>query len=101
MMKKLALTILAGASVACLSLSSPQPADAGKACARKEFKTQLIKDACKKDQKAAKKAMRDFVKKAKKVSKSKVTCKTCHTKTSGAYGLKKDGLEKFKQWGGK
>lgn len=100
-MKKFALIILAGMSAAILSLSAPQEADAGKACARKTFKTQLIKKACKKDQKAAKKAMRKFMKKAKKVAKEKVTCRTCHKKSSGSYPLKKDGLEKYKQWGGK
>lgn len=101
-MKKLALIILAGATAAIFSLSAvPQEADAGKACARKAFKTKLVKDACKKDQKAAKKAMREFVKEAKKVAKTKVTCSTCHEKTSGAYPLKKDGLKKYKEWGGK
>ncbi len=100
-MKKLALIILAGASVAVLSLSAPQSVEAGKACARTEFKTKLIQNACKKDQKAAKKAMKKFVKEAKKASGEKVTCKTCHTKTSGKYPLKKEGLDLFKKWGGK
>ena len=95
-MKKLALIILAGASVAILSLSAPQTADAGKDCARKEFKTDLVKNACKKGgQKAAKKAMRTFMKKAKKATKKKMTCKTCHTKASGDYPLKKDGLKEY------
>lgn len=98
-MKKLALIILAGASVAVLSLSSPQVADAGKDCARKEFKTDLIKNACKKGgQKAAKKAMREFMKKAKKATKKKMTCKTCHTKASGKYPLKKDGLDLYTEY---
>lgn len=95
-MKKLALTILAGASIAVLSMSSPQVADAGKDCARKEFKTKLVEKACKKGgQKAAKKAMRKFMKDAKKATKKKMTCKTCHSKTSGKYPLKKDGLKQF------
>lgn len=102
-MKKLALVLLAGASAAILSLSAaPQSADAGgKPCARKEFKTELVKNACKKDQAAAKKVMRDFVKQAKAKSGQDVTCSTCHTKTSGDYPLKADGLKKFKDWGGK
>lgn len=95
-MKKLAIIILAGASVAVLSLSAPQVADAGKDCARKEFKTKLIEKACKKGgQKAAKKAMRKFMKEAKKATKEKMTCKTCHSKTSGKYPLKKDGLKRY------
>jgi hypothetical protein len=101
-MKKLALIILAGASAAILSLSAmPQEAGAGKACTRTGYKTKLIKEACQKDQDAAKKAMRGFVKEAKKVAKTNVTCNTCHEKTSGDYPLKKDGLKKFKEWGGK
>ena len=96
-MKKLAIIILAGASIAVLSLSSPQVADAGKDCARKEFKTELVEAACKKGgQKAAKKAMREFMNKAKKATKEKMTCKTCHSKASGDYPLKKDGLKRFK-----
>lgn len=95
-MKKLALGILAGASVAIFSLSTPQIADAGKDCARKEFKTELVKAACKKGgQKAAKKAMRKFMKKAKKATKEKMTCTTCHSKSSGDYPLKKDGLKRY------
>jgi cytochrome c5 len=102
-MKKLALIILAGASAAILSLSAlPQEAGAGKACSRTEgYKTKMVKEACQKGQDAAKKAMREFVKEAKKVAKTNVTCNTCHEKTSGDYPLKKDGLKKFKEWGGK
>jgi hypothetical protein len=101
-MKKIALIILAGASAAIFSLSAlPQEADAGKACARTKYQTKLVQKACKTDQSAAKKAMRDFVKEAKKVAKEKVTCSTCHQKTSGDYPLKKDGLKKYKEWGGK
>jgi hypothetical protein len=101
-MKKLALIILAGASAAIFSLSAiPQEAGAGKACARTGYQTKMVKEACQKDQDAAKKAMREFVKEAKKVAKTNVTCATCHEKTSGDYPLKKDGLKKFKEWGGK
>ena len=96
-MKKLALVILAGASLAVFSMSAPQEADAGKACARTEFKTELIKNACKKGgQSEAKKAMRTFMKKAKKATKEKITCSSCHTKSSGDYPLKKDGLKRYK-----
>lgn len=100
-MKKLALVILAGASIGILSLSAPQDVSAGKACARKKYETELVREACKKDQDAAKKVMRDFIKEAKKKTSEKITCSTCHTKTSGDYPLKADGLKKFKQWGGK
>jgi|GEM_PF-2554747 len=71
----------------------------GKACARTEFKTALIKKACEKGgQSQAKKAMRDFMKRAKKASKEKVTCKSCHSKTSGDYPLTKDGLAKYNKY---
>lgn len=100
-MKKFALIILAGASIAVLSLGAPEQADAGKDCARKEFKTKLVQDACKKGGQAeAKKAMREFMKKAKKASGDKITCTSCHTKSSGDYPLKKDGMalyEKYKK----
>ena len=101
-MKKIALIILAGAAIGILSLSSaPEPATAGgKACVRTKFKTKLVAEACKKNQKEAKKVMRKFVKAAKKKAGKKVTCGTCHSKTSGDYPLKKDGLKLFKQWGG-
>ena len=98
-MKKLALIILASAAVAVFSMSTPQFADAGKDCARTKFQTSLIERACKRGgQKAAKKAMRHFVKVAKKSTREKITCKTCHSKVSGNYPLKKDGLENFKRF---
>ncbi len=67
-MKKIALTIFAVASLAMLSLAAPQPADAGDdACARKAFKTELVKNACAKGgQKEAKKVMKKFMAAAKK-----------------------------------
>ncbi len=94
-MKKIALTILAGASVLMLGLATvPQSADAGKACARTSFKTDLIKKACKKDQSAAKKAMKGFLKQAKKAEKG-LKCNSCHSKLGPKYPLTKDGLEKY------
>ena len=72
---------------------------AGKDCARTEFKTELTKKACQKGgQKEAKKAHRKFMKKAKKATKEKITCRTCHTKTSGKYPLKKNGLELYNKY---
>ncbi|MGB0589290.1 MAG: hypothetical protein ACPGU1_06385 [Myxococcota bacterium] len=67
-------------------------------CKRTTFKTALVKNACKKGQKAASKAMKAFTKKAKKATGEKVTCKTCHTamKKEG-YPLKADGMATFKK----
>ena len=63
----------------------------------------LVKSACKRGgQKAAKSAMKGWVKKVKKLKKAKgdtsfkLTCKTCHTSLKGAYPLKGSGLSKFK-----
>ena len=70
-------------------------------------KTAFLKAACKKGgQKAAKKAMKGWVKKVKKAKKAaagpdapkyKLTCKACHTSLKGAYPLKADGLKQFKE----
>ena len=67
-------------------------------CKRTEFKTALVKAACKKGLKAAIKAMKGFVKKAKAATGEKVGCKTCHSglKKDG-YPSKKDGLAIYKR----
>ena len=67
-------------------------------CKRASFKTSLVKAACKKGQKAAAKAMKGFVKKAKAATGDKVTCKTCHSKLKPDYPLKATGLETFKKY---
>lgn len=73
----------------------------GKECARKEFKTELVADACKKGgQSEAKKVMKKFLKAAKKKD-SGLTCKSCHTKLSPSFDLEKDGLATYKKLGGK
>ena len=69
-------------------------------------KTALLKAACKKGgQKAAKKAMKGWVKKVKKAKKAaaapdapkfKLTCKACHTSLKGNFPLKADGMSQFK-----
>ena len=98
-MKKLALIILAGAALAVLGLTAPQSADAGDACARKDFKTELVKKACEKGGQAeAKKVMKAFLKKAKKQKIAGVkNCKSCHTNLKPKYELTKNGLELFKK----
>ena len=101
-MKKLALTILAGASIAILSLAAAPQADAGDACARKEFKTELVKKACEKGGQAeAKKVMKKFMASAKKVNAAIKNCKSCHEGLKPDYKLTKDGLKMFKDAGGK
>jgi hypothetical protein len=71
----------------------------GKDCDRKVFQTKLCKDACEKGgQKEAKKAMRAFVKQAKKITGDKIACGTCHAKLSNGYPLKKEGLLLFRKY---
>lgn len=98
-MKKLALILIAGASIAILGLATPQSADAGDACARKAFKTDLVKKACEKGGQAeAKKAMKAFLKQAKKQKIAGVkNCKSCHSALKPDYKLTKNGLELFKK----
>ncbi len=68
-------------------------------CKRTTFKTALVKSACQKGAKAAKKAMKAFTKKAKAATGEKVGCKTCHTsiKKADGYPMKKDGLANYKR----
>jgi hypothetical protein len=103
-MKKLALLALATAAAGILSLTSvPQDAQAGgDACVRKEFKTQLVKDACTKGGQAeAKKVMKKFLSSAKAKNPSVKDCKSCHTSLSPDYKLTADGLAMFTKAGGK
>jgi NAD-dependent SIR2 family protein deacetylase len=72
-------------------------APAAAACIHTEFKTTLVKDACTKGgQKAAKDAMKAFMKEKKIKS-----CNQCHSKLAPKYELKKDALEQFQKAGGK
>jgi hypothetical protein len=74
---------------------------AGKACQRATFETKLVGDACTKGGQAeAKKVMKKFLKKAKK-KEAALECKSCHSKLAPTYELKTDGLEHFKNLGGK
>ncbi|MCA9515451.1 MAG: hypothetical protein KC635_10940 [Myxococcales bacterium] len=67
-----------------------------KPCSRSDFKSDLVKKACADGgQKAAKKAMKAFVKEAKTQLDEKLVCKDCHTKLSGDYPLTDDGLKKL------
>ncbi|MEC8023309.1 MAG: hypothetical protein VX223_05205 [Myxococcota bacterium] len=77
-----------------------------KPCARTEFKTKMVKDACAAGgQKAAKKALKTWMKANKAAYKEKygksMTCKTCHTKFGGDFPLNADGVRLYKEFGGK
>jgi hypothetical protein len=87
------LTALAGA----LTLAQLSAPEAGDPCVRKDFKTELVKQACEKGgQAAAKDAMKAFVKETKAG-----TCTRCHATQSPDYDLKPEGLEQFLKLGGK
>ena len=71
-------------------------APAAAACIHTEFKTELVKQACAKGgQKAAKDAMKVFMKEKKIKS-----CNQCHSKLAPNYELKKDGVDQFAKLGG-
>lgn len=92
----LALTLVGGLTFATMS---PTEAIAGKACSRKTFETKMVADACKVDQGEAKKAMKAFLKTAKK-KESGLDCQSCHSKLAPSYPLKDGALEHFKKLGG-
>lgn len=71
-------------------------------CARDKFDTELVKKACQEGQKAAQKAMKEFVKSVKKAKQDagdadfNITCTDCHSKLNPSFPLQKDALAKFK-----
>lgn len=86
--------IIGGISFANMTMSA---ADSPTPCVAKEFKTELVKEACAKGgQKQAKEVMKAW-NKEKKIK----SCNQCHTKLAPNYELKKDGLEQFHKLGGK
>jgi hypothetical protein len=102
-MKKLGLLamVLGIAGVVGISALSANAKDAP--CHRTVFKTELIKNACSGDkgsQKAAKDAMKQFLK-DNKSKKPGLDCTTCHAKLAPEYPLKPDALDTFKSLGGK
>ncbi len=72
-------------------------ADAQDACKRNDFKTEMVRDACKA---GGQKAAKDVMKKFNKDNNIK-SCNQCHSKLAPSYDLKPDGLEQFKKLGGK
>jgi hypothetical protein len=100
-MQKLGMFASATAFLAAIGLAmftaSPAEADDPTPCTRKEFKTDMVKNACTKGgQPAAKDAMKAF-NKDKKIS----SCNKCHSKLAPNYELKADGLKQFTDLGGK
>jgi hypothetical protein len=103
-MKNTVLVGLLAAAFAVVTFATiAQPsAEEAPPCARKTFKTKVVEAACKKGgQKAAKDAMKAFVKDIKKHKKAdgdakfSLTCDKCHKALKGDYPLKTDGLKEF------
>lgn len=103
MTNKLLIALLAAtfAIVTFATIQSPEAQDSPP-CARKTFKTKEIEAACKAGgQKAAKDAMKSFVKDVKKHKKADgnasftLTCDKCHKAIKNDYPLKKNGLKDF------
>ena len=96
-MAKLGIFASVSAIALALGLSTISPASAADdSCKHKEQKTEMMKEACKKGQGAAKDAMKAFMKKAGIKS-----CNQCHSKLSPSYDLKPDAYDQFKKAGGK
>ena len=86
--------ILAGTTVSSAG-------DEGPPCKRAKFETKLVKDACASGgQKAAKTAMKTFLKEAKKKAPD-TDCKSCHKKLAPDNPLKPDSVKRFRELGGK
>ena len=98
-MAKFGLIASLATIIGALTFANMSSSDAGDAppCLTKDFKTQLVKEACAKGgQKAAKDAMKQWSKEQKIKS-----CNACHNKLAPTYTLKKDGLDQYKKRGGK
>jgi hypothetical protein len=96
-MAKLGIFASISAIALALGLATVSPASAADdACKHKEQKTEMMKEACKKGQGAAKDAMKAFMKKAGIKS-----CNACHSKLAPSYDLKPDAYDQFKKAGGK
>lgn len=92
-----ALSIVGVLTIATFSASADEAPAAGAACVHKEFKTELVKQACAKGgQLEAKNVMKTFMK-----SKKIKSCNQCHSKLAPKYDLKPDGLDQFTKAGGK
>jgi hypothetical protein len=96
-MAKLGIFASITAIVTALVFATLSTASAEDSCQHKDLKTQLAKNACAKGgQKAAKDAMKAFMKQAGIKS-----CNQCHSKLAPSYDLKDDAYDQFKKAGGK
>jgi len=92
-----AVSTIAGALAFASFRTTPSTADAADACVRKDFKTEMVRDACKA---GGQKAAKDVMKKFNKDNNIK-SCNQCHTKLAPSYELKADAYDQFVKLGGK
>lgn len=96
-MAKLGLFASVAAIIGALTFANMNAPGAQVPCVAKEFKTELVKNACAKGgQKEAKDAMKAW-NKDKKIK----SCNQCHEKLAPKYELKADGLAQYQKLGGK
>ena len=96
-MAKLGLFASVAAMIGALMFTNVSTPAADPPCVTKDFKTELVKNACAKGgQKEAKEVMKAW-NKEKKVK----SCNQCHTKLAPKYELKADGLTQYQKLGGK
>jgi hypothetical protein len=101
-MKKLGFLAMVSAIAGILVASSfsGDATAAGGDCKHPKLETTLVKTACAAGgQKAAKDAMKKWMKTAKK-TQADLDCGSCHAKLAPAYPLKPDGMKQFKALGG-
>jgi len=102
-MKKLGFLAMVSGIVGILIATSfsGQATAAGGDCKHAKLDTVLVKTACAAGgQKAAKDAMKKWMKDAKK-QQADLDCGSCHSKLAPEYPLKADGAKRFKTLGGK
>lgn len=80
-----------------LAMFTAAPAQASDPCVRKDFKTEMVKNACAKGGQAEAKDVMKAFNKEKKIA----SCNKCHSKLAPTYELKADGLKQFTDLGGK
>lgn len=90
-----AITTIAG--TLAFATFAPSPAESAGDCVHKEFKTEMVRDACKT---GGQKAAKDVMKKFNKDNNIK-SCNQCHSKLAPSYDLKPDGLDQFVKLGAK
>jgi hypothetical protein len=97
-MSKYGILVSIAAIIGALSIASlTASADGAAPCVRKDFKTDLVKQACTSGgQPAAKDAMKKWNK-----DHNITSCNKCHSKLAPTYDLKDDALDQFQKLGGK